>query len=427
MNQSIAEYPGIEGGFLTGSALGQRMARRFLLSKLRRLERGSLRLIDGSSESTFGQSWDEADLRGVVQVHDPRFFPKVVFGGAIGAAEAYMAGHWSARDLLSVLRLLLANRPILDRLDGGTGRLMSPVHWLVQALSANTRGGSQRNIRAHYDLSNDFFELFLDRNLMYSAAIFEPDDLDLDAAAETKLERLCRKLDLAPRHHLLEIGTGWGGFAVHAASRYGCRVTTTTISPSQFEHATARVRELGLGDRVEVLLRDYRDLEGRYDRLVSIEMIEAVGHRFLETFFAKCSGLLKPGGLMALQGITIADRFYARYRRGVDFIQRYIFPGSALQSVASLSSAVGRVTDMTVVHLEDIGPHYARTLNEWRRRFFDRLDDVRALGFSDRFARMWEYYLCYCEAGFLERTLGDLQLVLAKPENRRRPLLGELA
>ena len=262
--------------------------------------------------------------------------------------------------------------------------------------------------------------------MMYSSAVFESEDQDLEDAALHKIDRLCQKLELGPDDHLLEIGTGWGGLAVHAAEHYGCRVTTTTISEEQYRVAVERVKEHGLEDRVEVLLRDYRDLDGTYTKLVSVEMIEAVGREYLDTYFQVCSERLAPGGLMAIQAITMADRLFPAYERSVDFIQRYIFPGSFLPSVGSLAESVARTTDMKMVHLEDIGPHYARTLHLWRDRFFAQLDRVEALGFSERFVRMWDYYLCYCEAGFLERTIGDLQVVLAKPENRGHWPLGNL-
>ena len=411
---SIADFPDIEQGFLTESHRGRTWSRRLLLSKLRDLPRGSLRIVEsGKVEEIRGL---EEDIRSTVSVHDERFYPKVLFGGAVGAGEAYMAGLWSTPDLTETLRLFLRNREVLRGLDRGIGRLMAPGHRLVQFLRANTRRGSRRNIAAHYDLSNEFFELFLDPWMMYSSAIFEHEDQGLDDAAVVKMDRLCRMLELSSEDHLLEIGTGWGGFAVFAAERYGCRVTTTTISRRQFDRAVERVKQHGLEDRVEVLLRDYRDLQGQYDKLVSIEMVEAVGHEYLPDYLKTCQERLRPGGRFALQGITMADRFFDAYRRQVDFIQRYIFPGSHLLSVGSFVSALNRSTDLQLIHLDDIGPHYAGTLRHWRRRFMDRLDEVRALGFSDRFIRMWEYYLCYCEAGFLERSIGDLQVVMVKPE-----------
>ena len=430
IQDSITCYSEIEGGaFGTSLRLGG-WTRRLLLSRLRHLETGRLRWFEGDQVLTFGSTaaaTAEATLEAEVRVVDHRFYERLVFGGAVGAAEAYMAGYWTTPDLTAVLRLILVNRQVLDGLDTGWARLAVPVRWLFQRLRANTRHGSRRNIVAHYDLGNDFFELFLDHRMMYSCAIFERPEMDLEQASVAKLERLCRKLDLGPEDHLLEIGTGWGGFAVHAATHYGCRVTTTTISPSQAAHARRVVAAAGLSHRVEVLEQDYRDLEGHYDKLISIEMIEAVGLDNLDTYFARCAELLRPEGVMALQAITFCDRHFDRYKGSVDFIQRYIFPGSALVSVASMTTSVARATDLQLVHLEDFGPHYATTLRRWRERFFDQLDTVRGQGFSESFIRMWEYYFCYCEAGFLERTTGVSQWVLTKPGARQESLLGSLA
>jgi cyclopropane-fatty-acyl-phospholipid synthase len=426
MDDSIARLENVEHGLLTASRTLRRLCRRLLLAKLGSLRHGALRLVEDGGEGAEIGTEAPGELRSLIQVHDDLLYPKVVFGGAIGAAEAYVAGAWSSDDLTRVQRLFLRNRETLQSLDRGFGRAMKPLHLLGQWLRANSRRGSRRNIGAHYDLSNEFFSLFLDERRMYSSAIFESAATTLDEAQEAKLDRLCKKLELSPADHLLEIGTGWGGFAIFAASRYGCRVTTTTISREQYAYAREAVRAAGLEGQVTVLLEDYRDLRGSFDKLVSIEMIEAVGHEHLERFFRVCSERLAPHGLMALQAITIADRFYPAARRSVDFIQRYIFPGSAIPSHGSLAEAIARAGDLQVQHLEDIGPHYATTLREWRRRFLAQKGAVKALGFSDRFLRLWEYYLSYCEAGFLERATGDLQLVLAKSENRREPLLGAL-
>lgn len=431
MTGSIAQLENVEEGPLVASRQVRRLCRRLLLGKLSGLQRGSLHLIEeGQDEVAFGQTGEQVEqageLRSLIQVHDDLLYPKVVFGGSIGAAEAYIAGAFTTDDLTRLQRLFLRNRETLDGLGRGLGKVMKPVYRLGQWLRANTRQGSRRNIGAHYDLSNEFFSLFLDQRRMYSSAIYESPEMSLEEAQVAKLDRLCRKLDLKPGDHLLEIGTGWGGFAIFAASRYGCRVSTTTISREQYHYAREAVRAAGLDGQVEVLLEDYRDLRGSYDKLVSIEMIEAVGHEHLEGFFRVCAQRLRPHGLMALQAITIADRFYPAARRSVDFIQRYIFPGSAIPSYFSLAEAITRASDLQVVHVEDIGPHYATTLREWRHRFQSQVDAVRALGFSERFLRLWEYYLCYCEAGFLERSTGDLQLLLAKGENRREPVLGSL-
>jgi cyclopropane-fatty-acyl-phospholipid synthase len=286
------------------------------------------------------------------------------------------------------------------------------------ALRRNTRTGSRRNIAAHYDLGNDFFRLFLDSKLMYSSGIFAPGDT-LEDASERKLERICQKLELRADDHLVEIGTGWGGMAVHAASRYGCRVTTTTISREQHALASQRVQEAGLGDRVSVLLEDYRDLRGEFDKLVSIEMIEAIGHQYLDTYFGKCASLLKPEGLALIQAITIEDERYEQALRSVDFIKRHVFPGSFIPCVSAMVGSAAGAGKLRLLNLEDFGPSYAETLRHWRLRFLSRLDEVRAQGFDERFIRLWEFYLCYCEGGFLERSISDVHLLFARAGNRR--------
>ena len=283
----------------------------------------------------------------------------------------------------------------------------------------NTRAGSRRNIAHHYDLSNEFFRLFLDDSMMYSSAVFDRDDTPLAEAQLAKLDRICQKLELTAADHLLEIGTGWGALAIHAARNYGCRVTTTTVSQEQHRLATERVRAAGLEDKVEILLRDYRDLDGQYDKLVSVEMIEAVGHEYLDGYFRACSERLVPGGTMLLQAITIADQQHERHRKSVDFIKAHIFPGSCIPSVTSMITSATRATDLRLSHLEDLTPHYARTLRCWRERFLDSTPRVRALGFDERFIRMWEYYLAYCEGGFEERYLGCVQMLFTKARSQR--------
>jgi cyclopropane-fatty-acyl-phospholipid synthase len=425
MSSSVAELAERTSAMAPFSGLASRLARKLVLEKLKNLPVGCLemRLEDGT-EILCGKSGSEPRAR--IQVEDAAFYPRVAFGGAIGAAESFMDGHWAAEDLTAVIRLLLGNRAQLESLSSGWGRLVRPLHLLFHRLRENTRIGSRRNIEAHYDLGNDFYELFLDKSMMYSSAIYEHSDMTLEAASEAKLERICHKLNLQASDHILEIGTGWGGFAIHAAGRYGCRVTTTTISPSQARYARERVCTAGLEDRIEIVEQDYRDLGGTYDKLVSIEMIEAVGLAHLDGFFRVCAARLKDDGVMVLQAITIADRFFERAKRSVDFIQRYIFPGSALPSVGGLYASIGR-TDLQAVHMEDIGPHYATTLATWRRRFLANREEVLRQGFSERFVRMWHYYFSYCEGGFLERSIGDVQLVLTKPMARPGSLLGGLS
>jgi cyclopropane-fatty-acyl-phospholipid synthase len=401
----------------------QRLARHAVLSQLRGLQHGSLVIETDAEQLHFGDGKPEYSLR----VHTQAFWPQVAFGGSVGAGEAFMAGDWSTDDLTGLLRLLLRNRDVLDGMERGLARLSAPLRGLWGVMRRNTRAGSQRNIAAHYDLGNDFYRLWLDETMMYSCAVFEQPGMSLAEASTAKLERICRKLDLQPTDHLLEIGTGWGGFALHAASRYGCRVTTTTISQQQYLLARQRIAEAGLSDRVEVLLTDYRDLTGEYDKLVSIEMVEAVGAAFLDTYFRQCARLLKPQGAMLIQAITIADQRYQATLKEVDFIQKHIFPGGFLPSVTALTQAMTQASDLRGVHLEDIGPHYATTLARWRENFLHRIDAVRELGYPERFIRMWLFYLGYCEAGFIERDIGTVQMLLAKPGWRGAPVLGQLA
>tara|TARA_R110002020_G_scaffold369277_7_gene581065 strand:- start:130 stop:1407 length:1278 start_codon:yes stop_codon:yes gene_type:complete len=393
-----------------------RLLRQRLLATLGGLAGGRVELVDALGTVELGQPGG-LDVR--IEVLDPAFYRAAAAQGSVGVGEAYMDGLWRCDDLVALVRLLVLNRDRLDAMETGLARFGG---WLLRgwhALRRNTRAGSRRNIAAHYDLGNDLFELFLDKSMMYSSAIFADENESLETAQWRKLERICRKLDLQPGDHLVEIGTGWGGLAVHAASRFGCRVTTTTISKEQHALATERVAAAGLSDRVTVLLEDYRDLQGEYDKLVSIEMVEAIGHQYLDTYLAKCASLLKPEGLALIQAITIEDHRYEQALGSVDFIKRFIFPGSFIPCVSALTGAAARASDLRLVNLEDIGPSYALTLRHWRQRFMDRLDEVRRQGYDERFIRMWEFYLCYCEGGFMERSIGDVHLLLARPGNRR--------
>ncbi len=416
----------IEPGTTPKPRFLERLARRAVLARMAQIREGRLTLVDGGETVCFGRSPAVCRLDVTLWVRDARFYGDVAFGGTIGAGEAYMQGSWEVSDLTALVRLLLANRHVLDGMETGLARLTAPLQRGLHRLNRNTRDGSRRNIAAHYDLSNDFFALFLDESMMYSCAIFERPEMTLAEAQRARLDAICRKLDLGPRDHLLEIGTGWGALAIHAASRFGCRVTTTTISKEQYALASRRVQDAGLADRVTVLQDDYRALTGRFDKLVSIEMIEAVGHQYYETFFRKCAALLGDEGIMLLQAITIADQRYEQAKRSVDFIQRYIFPGSCIPSVAALTDAVARASDLRLFDLEDIGPHYATTLQRWRQNLFANLQAVRALGYPDSFIRMWEFYLCYCEGAFAERALGDVHMLLVKPGNRRPPIRSAL-
>jgi cyclopropane-fatty-acyl-phospholipid synthase len=403
----------------------ERIARDRLFAELGSIRVGRVTVVDEFGSRSFGEPTTSFPFDVQVRLHTPDAVRDVVFGGSLGAAEAFIRGEWSCDNLTDLVRIMVVNESAQRRLDSGLSVLKEPLRRVLHFLHRNTRGQARKNIAAHYDLGNEFFKLFLDETLMYSAALFERPDSTLYEASVAKNDRICRKLDLRPTDHLLEIGTGWGGFALHAASKYGCRVTTTTISDAQHELAAERIRAAGLGDRITLLKTDYRDLTGRFDKLVSIEMIEAVGHQWFDTYFAKCSDLLKPEGLMVLQGITIADHRYAAYIRSVDFIQKYIFPGGCLPSVAAIGDSLARKTDLKIFHLEDMAPHYARTLAHWRENLARNRDRVRALDpkFDDEFFRLWEYYFRYCEGAFLERSCGSVQMVLAKPLCRRDPLL----
>jgi cyclopropane-fatty-acyl-phospholipid synthase len=394
-----------------------KLARNAVLRQLARLETGQLRLTDEKSNYIFGTADDQA-TGAHIRVLDPRFYSEIAFGGTIGGGEAYIQGYWQCDDLVALIRLLLQNREMLDGMETGTARLTAPLQKLFHWVNRNTHEGARRNISAHYDLGNEFFSLWLDPTLMYSSAIFKREDMSLHEAQLARLEHICQALQLTADDHVIEIGTGWGGFALYAVTHYGCRVTTTTISNEQYTRACQRVAEAGLEDRITVLKEDFRDLNGQYDKLVSIEMIEAIDSGLYDSFFSKCSNLLKPDGAMLLQAITIADQRYAEYRKSVDFIQRYIFPGSGLPSSAVMTEVTSRVTDLRLLNLQDIGLHYATTLNHWRRNFFNAIEDVRHQGFSESFIRMWEFYLCYCEAAFMERAISDVQIVFTKPQNR---------
>lgn len=398
------------------------LLRRGVLRQLSQLKSGHLVVTENGERLIFGDSG--AGLVGEVQIHDTSVWGMIASNGSIGAGEAFIHGYWSSPDLTKVIRVLVSNLDVLDAMEGGLARLGRPLirglHWI----NRNTRKGSQKNIAAHYDLGNDMFEQFLDPTMMYSAAQFLTADDTLEQAQLNKLQRICQKLDLKPADHLLEIGTGWGSMALYAAQHYGCKVTTTTLSKEQFDYTQARIEALGLQEQVTLLLEDYRDLTGQYDKLVSIEMIEAVGHHFLPSYFKQCARLLKPHGLMLLQAITIREQRYEQAKSSVDFIQRYIFPGGALPSVQKMLEIVGKDTDMNLMHMEDFGLHYAKTLRLWHENFRRAHGRLTELGYDEYFLRLWEFYLCYCEGGFLERSIGTAQLLLAKPAAMTEPLLG---
>ena len=390
--------------------------KRILFKKLKGLKTGELTIIDGSEMHVFGMP--KSELKATLTVSSQEFYVFLGSGGTNGAAEAFTAGYWSADNLVQLIQLIIRNKKTMEGLESGLARLTNPITKIIHRLRQNTLKGSKSNILAHYDLSNDFYKLWLDSTMTYSSGIFlNKKSSMLDASVE-KLDRLCRKLNLNSSDHVLEIGTGWGSFATHAAKNYGCKVTTTTISDNQFNYVAELISKESLDSKITLLNKDYRELEGTFDKVVSIEMIEAVGSDFVPGFFEKASSLLKKNGLMALQGITYNDPDFNAYKNSVDFIRKYIFPGSCLISLSQVEKAIKDKTDLIMVDSEDITLHYARTLEIWRKDFENVLPQVRELGFSDPFIRIWVFYLVYCEAGFLENLIGDFQFIFAKPDSK---------
>ena len=391
----------------------QSWAKTLLCRQLQQIQTGSI-VLHTDAGLQFGQIKSEFPLSVDIVVEDEAFFSDILFGGVVGAAEAYMAGHWRCSNLVDLVRILIRNRPVLEGMNGYSAGFIRTLRKLLHRYHLNTRQGSRRNIAAHYDLGNDFFQLFLDETMLYSCAYFESPEASLYEASIAKLALICRKLQLTPHDHVIEVGCGWGGFAEYAATHYGCRVTATTISRQQFEFAQQRIQAAGLSERVSLLFQDYRDLTGTYDKLVSIEMVEAIGHQYYETYFAKCAQLLKPDGLALIQAITIADQQYEKARDDVDFIKRYIFPGSCIPSVTALIQAMTQASDFNLLNMQEIGAHYAVTLQHWREGYLAHLDAVREQGYGEEFIRMWEFYLAYCEGAYRERAIGNAHMLLAK-------------
>lgn len=402
------------------------LAKKILLKKLAHLQMGKLHIVDGQDHYHFGQDIEVFGLTNLsvrIDILHPQFYSDVVFGGSIGAGEAYMSQYFECDNLTALIRLMVRNQSLLDNIEKGFAKLTIPLQKFFHFLHRNTQSGSKKNIAAHYDLGNDFFELMLDETMMYSSGIYKKASEKLAQASINKLEAICEKLDLKKHDHILEIGTGWGGFAIFAAKNYGCQVTTTTISEQQYQYALKRVKDAGLEHKVSVLKKDYRALQGEYDKLVSIEMIEAVGYQFYDIFFSQCARLLKPQGMMLIQAITIADQRFDSAIKSVDFIQRYIFPGSCIPSTTAILKSLSKSTDLRVYDLHDIGASYAKTLAAWRKNVHQNRANIVAMGYPEKFLRMWDFYLCYCEGGFEERALSDVQMLLIKPLNRRENLL----
>ena len=416
MNSAAREFQQDVGVAKPGWAA--RITRDRMLKRIAALPAGRLIIEDADGNHVAGSGQSRPELQAHIRVHHDGFYHALAASGSVGAAESWVRGQWSSPDLVQLTRLMAANVEVLNRLDDASSFFDRMALRILHTLKRNSRDGSRRNIEAHYDLGNEMFEQFLDPTMMYSSALFPNDRASLEEASLAKLDRICQKLELKASDHLVEIGTGWGGMALHAASRYGCRVTTTTISREQQEYAVKRIAAAGLADRVTVLLKDYRDLEGQFDKLVSIEMIEAVGHSYLPAYFETCSKLLKPEGLMVLQSILIPDQRYSRALGNVDFIQRYIFPGGFLPCTAEILKQVAQRSDMQLLDLRDITQDYARTLEAWRQRFGAGVQKIRSLGYSEDFVRLWDYYFAYCEGGFRERAISTAQFLFAKPDWR---------
>jgi len=407
------------------SQMLDKVCKTILFSKFKQLKHGHLMIIDKTQDNPVTIEFGEANahLKSEIIVYRTSFFSRTLLGGSIGNGESYVDGDWDVQNLTNLVRIFVLNRELLQSIDGGIGSLLQPVQKVFHGLRQNTINGSLENIRSHYDIGNDFFKLFLDDTMMYSCALYEDKSYDLKQASMNKIETICKKLELKSTDHLVEVGTGWGSLAIFAAKTYDCKVTTTTISSEQYNYAVQKVKEAGLEDKITILFEDYRKLTGVFDKLVSVEMIEAVGLNNLDTYFEKCSSLIKPEGMMVLQAITIRDQYYKNAKNSVDFIQRHIFPGTGIPSVNAIMSSITKKTDMVLVDQKDFAEDYAHTLRDWSLRLSSSKDEITKLGYPSFLYRLWQYYFSYCEGGFRERAIGLSQITFTKPNYRNRSLL----
>ena len=412
--------PGSSGKLIPeqSARLSDRESKSIIINTHSLIQHGYLRVIMGDKSYDFGNPQDESTLFAEIKINNVNTFKAILLGGEPAAGKSYIDQWWETNNLLNVLRIFIRNKDVLFSIDHGIGNISKFIERLLNYLNRNTRSGSKRNIKAHYDIGNDLYQLFLDKNMIYSSAYFSDDHQDIEAASETKLRMICEKLKLTAQDHVIEIGTGWGGFAIYAAQNYGCRVTTTTISDEQFEYTNSRIKELQLDSRITLLNKDYRALTGSFDKLVSIEMIEAVGHKYLDTYFKTCSNLLKPNGAMLIQAITMSDRFYDDYLRSQDFIRKYVFPGGCLPSMSSIISSTSKHTDLDLHQTQSFAASYAKTLDIWFERFIKQRNKILELGYPQTLTRLWEYYMKYCQAGFEAKVIDVHQLVFRKPDNR---------
>ncbi len=386
--------------------------RKQLLKSFYKIKIGEITVLEENNKFNFGEK--NSDLRVNVEIFNNNFYFLVGKNGLIGATEAYTLGYWNSDDKVKLIQIIFRNKELMNSMDTLTALIMKPFDSVIHRFRSNTLIGSKKNILAHYDLSNDFYKLWLDKTMTYSCGFFSSDNTSIEDASKEKLDRLCRKLNLNENDNVLEIGTGWGSLAIHAAKNYGCRITTTTISDNQYNYVKSIIEKEKLTKKINLIKTDYRKLSGKYDKIISIEMIEAVGFNFVQTYFKKVSSLLKETGQFAMQGITYNDQNFDSYVKSVDFIQKYIFPGSCLISINHISEVIKKHTDLSISHLEDITIHYAKTLKIWRNNFLEKKKEIISLGFSEEFINLWEFYLTYCEAGFLERNIGDFQFVFSK-------------
>lgn len=398
------------------ATLTEKIAENLFYRLLSFLQHGQITIIDGKRQRTFG---NKNGLSVELRVLDRRFYRKVLFGGSIGAGETYIANMWDVDNLTTLIRIMALNMDSINRIEKRFSHVLQPLTTIKHRLfNANTKRGAKKNIISHYDLGNELYKHFLDPTMMYSSAMYKDEHTSLEEASLNKLDVICRKINLKPGDEVIEIGTGWGGFAIHAATHYGCRVTTTTISEAQHNEARQRIEQAGLTEQITLLKNDYRELDGKFDKLVSIEMIEAVGHKFLPQFFNTCSRLLKQDGKMLIQAITIRDQAYHSYVNSVDFIQKHIFPGGCIPSNQRMFDLIAAKTDMVVRSIDDFGLDYARTLRDWRIRFNDGFHQLQQHGFDETFKRLWNFYLSYCEGGFLEKRISVVHLMADKPQCR---------
>ena len=390
------------------------LSKKMILNLLKKIQYGVIQVNDGKNSYVFGQSDSNGKETVTMTIRHPRVYKKILLEGTVGAGKSYIDGDWTTCNLQKLIELIIKNDSIFNRIESPVSRLINSIRTMSAKLNRNTIQKAKDNILAHYDLGNDFFQIILDSSMMYSCAVYQNYDDNLETAAKHKIQTICKKLQLKPSDHLLEIGSGWGGFAIHAAQVYGCRITTTTISDKQYAYVKEKIKQLGLENQIELLNRDYRKLSGQYDKLVSIEMIEAVGDKYFDTFFHQCNRLVKPGGLFFLQAIVINDQAFESAKNEIDFIKKYIFPGGCLPSVFSIAQSIATQTSMQLIAFEDIGKHYVTTLNDWHQKLLTNKDDILAQGFNEDFIRMWEFYFCYSAAGFESQYISNIHILWQK-------------